>query len=83
MKACNFSSEVDEDDTTEKTKGDISFQWRHHLYNIQVSRKIKQDSKNVAEKSDGKISYSCFDLQQVLDTPYTNAGELFYERRLS
>ena len=56
--------------------------WRKHLYYVQASRKIKSSSKQSASEIESHC-FNCFDLQQVLDTPYTNVGDVFYKRQLS
>ena len=48
-----------------------------------ITRTIKKESQQRARDSDGVLSYCCFDLQQVLDTPYSNVGEMFYKKTFS
>ena len=62
---------------------EATLNWRQHMHNVQVSRKLKADAKNKALNSSGTVSYFCFDLQQILDTPFTNVGDVYYKRQLS
>ena len=66
-----------------KGKEPILYEWRKHRYNISITRTIKKDSQQRARDSDGVSSYCCFDLHQVLDTPYSNVCEMFHKRTLS
>ena len=76
-------SDEDEEAINKKSKEALLHEWRQHRYNISITRTIKKDSQQQAKDSGGVSSYCCFDLQQVLDTPYSNVGEMFYKRTLS
>ena len=66
-----------------KSRETILYEWRKHRYNISITRSIKRGSQQRFSDSEGVSSYCCFDLQQLLDTPYSNVGEKFYKRKLS
>ena len=55
-------------------------EWRKHLYEKVLSRKIKSDYETKVSENSTSAS---FDLQQVLDAPFTNVGDAFYKRSLS
>ena len=83
----NSDDEEEEDDNevqkvADLDPDDVFVKWRQHLYNVEMTRKLKQDSKQLAKDSDNVV-YCCFDLQQVLDCPYSNVGDMFYKRCLS
>ena len=59
---------------------DVVMTWREHLYNIEMTRKMIRDSKDLST-TDDRVLYCCFDLQQVLDCPYTNVGDVFHSQR--
>ena len=61
---------------------DVFVKWRLHLYNVEITRQLKRCAKSAATK-DKEYVYCCFDLQQVLECPYSNVGDLFYKRCLS
>ena len=61
---------------------EIVSQWRKHQYYTCLTRSMKKNAKNLAETCEG-IAYCCFDLQQVLDCPCSNVGDVFYKRCLS
>ena len=83
-----YMEEDDEDgeeettDLSDLTPEDVIFKWRQHLYNIELTRKIKKDAKELASE-EPRLVYCCFDLQQVLDYPFTIIGDVFYKRCLS
>ena len=82
--------EDDENDPEEETvkrfqmmdQDEIFLRWRKHLYNVVYTRTSKADVKKLAAESE-TVVYCCFDLQQVLDCPYSNVGDIFYKRCLS
>ena len=57
--------------------------FRKHLFSVVISRKMKANSKVICDNNKEIASYCCFDLQQVLECPYTNIGDAFYKRQLS
>ena len=76
---------IDEDEESslaDMVPHDVFIKWREHLYTYSVTRKLKRDSKQLAAEEDGLV-YCCFDLQQILDCPFTNVGDAFYKRCLS
>ena len=79
----NKDEDRSEKSMSKKSKDTILYEWRKHRYNISITRTIKKDSQQRARDSDSVASYCCFDLQQVLDTPHSNVGEMFYKRTLS
>ena len=75
--------EEDELNVTDMGENEIVHHWREHLYNVVLSRNIKSNSQEIANDHKRVATYCCFDLQQVLDSPYTNVGDAFYKRQLS
>ena len=69
-------------DLTSMAPDDVFTKWRMHLYNVELTRALKSNCKAVAA-DDNDTVYCCFDLQQVLECPYSNVGDMFYHRCLS
>ena len=79
----NNDEDLSEKSMNKKSRETILYEWRKHRYNISITRSIRRGSQQRFSDSEGVSSYCCFDLQQVLDTPYSNVGEKFYKRTLS
>ena len=76
-------TEENEADLEEMTEGDAVIHLRKHLFNVVISRKMKNNSKELCQQDRNVNSYCCFDLQQVMECPYTNIGDAFYKRQIS
>ena len=80
------NEDVDEKDLakalTEMRPEDVLQKWRLHLYNVEITRNMKSYAKSLS-KENKEYVYCCFDLQQVLECPFSNVGDLFYKRTLS
>ena len=72
--------DLSEKSMNKKSRETILYEWRKHRYNISITRSIKRGSQQRFSDSEGVSSYCCFDLQPVLDTPYSNVGEKFYKK---
>ena len=62
---------------------DVKYEWRRHLYEKVLSRKLKKQFVENAHNFPAECTTAAFDLQQVLDCPFTNVGDAFYKRCLS
>ena len=76
----SFDRASEEGDIEEEDEEVTTTSWRQHLYDKILSRAIKNKFASTDEQ--GTV-YACFDLQQVLETPYSDVGDLFYKRCLS
>ena len=85
----NYNEDDEEEDGEEHieigkmSKEEIIFNCREHLYNVAISRRMREDSKELAKEHKKTLTYCCFDLQQVLECPFTKVGDVFYKRTLS
>lgn len=57
--------------------------YEKHIHNKNLARKLKNDDKNTAIHSDGKIIAAVFDFQKVLSCPQGQISIFYYKRKLS
>src|SRR5258705_11683913 len=68
---------------TIEEKEKLQEEFQEHMRNKELShQEMADDVKRVQQEGTGKLSVSCYDLQQVLQCPY-QLGNFYYLRKLS